>query len=453
MDHNNNNRLKLPPQRRHHELNGEFNNDTNHHHPPPQQQPPPYYHRHHSSSSASFKGCCCCLFLLISFLLLLLLAIFLIIILAIKPKKPEFDLNQVGVQYIGITQMDPATSATTTAGAGATITLTIHLMFTADNPNAVGIKYGESKFTVMYRGMPLGKAVVPGFYQSAHSNRHVEATIAVDRVNLLQADAANLIRDASLYDRVELRLLGDVGAKIRVFNLDSPGVQENVAREIVLKATGRAINKTVMIAELIKRRVVGLHQDTSIGSIDITDTWEPLEEGLLPLETTRHVSLITITLSKSELNTSSVGYQPPIPADQVKPLADNGNDGEGSPGRRGRGRGGQGRFRGNSNGAVDHNINGNQDGEYESGGQGRGRGRGRRSGFRGRGRVSGGDYTQQDSGVYNNGYEGSGGPPNYGRGRGRGTRRGRPSGGRGPRGGRDQGFRSNNGPPPAEATA
>jgi len=74
---------------------------------------------------------------------------------------------------------------------------------------------------------------------------------------------------------------------------------------------GRAINKTVMIAELIKvgwqcslppslslsenflfinflpfqRRIAGLHQNTSIGSTDITDTWEPLEEGLLPYET------------------------------------------------------------------------------------------------------------------------------------------------------------------------
>ncbi|KAM7278636.1 hypothetical protein ACFE04_005770 [Oxalis oulophora] len=168
MDNNNDNRLKLPFQRRPHNLNGRFNNnDTNHHHlPPPQQQPPPYYHRH-SSSSASFKGCCCCLFLLMSFLLLL--AIFLIIILAIKQKKSEFDLNQVGVQYIGTTQMEPATSATT--AAEATITLTIHLMFTADNPNAVGIKYGESKFTVMYRGMTLGKAVVSGFYRSAHKQR------------------------------------------------------------------------------------------------------------------------------------------------------------------------------------------------------------------------------------------------------------------------------------------
>ncbi|XP_039041438.1 uncharacterized protein LOC120180099 isoform X2 [Hibiscus syriacus] len=56
------------------------------------------------------------------------------------------------------------------------------------------------------------------------------------------------------------------------------------------------------------RRIVGLHQITSIGSTDITYMWEPFEEGLLPLETTMHVSMITTTLSKIELNTSSVGF-------------------------------------------------------------------------------------------------------------------------------------------------
>uniref|UniRef100_A0A7N0SZZ5 DNA/RNA-binding protein Alba-like domain-containing protein n=1 Tax=Kalanchoe fedtschenkoi TaxID=63787 RepID=A0A7N0SZZ5_KALFE len=52
--------------------------------------------------------------------------------------------------------------------------------------------------------------------------------------------------------------------------------------DIVFKAMGRAISKTVTIVGLIKRRIVGLHQLTSIGSTDITDTWEPPEEGLLP---------------------------------------------------------------------------------------------------------------------------------------------------------------------------
>ncbi|XWS55197.1 hypothetical protein CRYUN_Cryun10bG0153900 [Craigia yunnanensis] len=205
---------------------------------PPPQRHDAYYPRS-SSSSASFKGCCCCLFLLFSFLALLVLAVVLIIVLAVKPKKPQFDLQQVGVQYMGISTSNPssfdgtATDVTTTATT-ASLSLTIHMLFTAVNPNKVGIKYGESRFTVMYRGIPLGRASVPGFYQEAHSTRNVEATIAVDRASLMQADAADLIRDASLNDRVELRVLGDVGAKIRVLDFDSPGVQVSVDCAIVI---------------------------------------------------------------------------------------------------------------------------------------------------------------------------------------------------------------------------
>ncbi|GER30457.1 alba DNA/RNA-binding protein [Striga asiatica] len=94
-------------------------------------------------------------------------------------------------------------------------------------------------------------------------------------------------------------------------------LQEKGSDDIVFKAMGRAINKTVTIVELIKRRIVGLHQITVIQSTDITDTWEPLEEGLQTLETTRKVSMVTITLSKKELDKTNVGYQPPIPADQM----------------------------------------------------------------------------------------------------------------------------------------
>ena len=59
-------------------------------------------------------------------------------------------------------------------------------------------------------------------------------------------------------------------------------------------------------AEIIKRRIVGLHQDTAISSVELRDHWEPKEEGLDPIETTRHVSVITITLSK--VGTCGVGW-------------------------------------------------------------------------------------------------------------------------------------------------
>jgi ribonucleases P/MRP protein subunit RPP25 len=107
---------------------------------------------------------------------------------------------------------------------------------------------------------------------------------------------------------------------------------------VQLKAMGRAINKTVAIgmhaqlhpaepdelihshlaAEIIKRRVKDLHQLTEVGSVNITDTWEPKEEGLNRLEITRHVSIITITLSKDVLDTTHPGYQAPLDEELVK---------------------------------------------------------------------------------------------------------------------------------------
>ncbi|XP_052171730.1 uncharacterized protein LOC127787702 [Diospyros lotus] len=96
-------------------------------------------------------------------------------------------------------------------------------------------------------------------------------------------------------------------------------LQERRGREIVLRAMGQAISKTVAIAEIIKKRIPRLHQDTAISSVSITDVFEPIEEGLLPVEQTRHVSMISITLSTKELNKNSPGYQAPFPVEQQKP--------------------------------------------------------------------------------------------------------------------------------------
>ncbi|KAK1308492.1 hypothetical protein QJS10_CPA09g01956 [Acorus calamus] len=96
-------------------------------------------------------------------------------------------------------------------------------------------------------------------------------------------------------------------------------LQEKQVGEIVLKAMGQAISKTVAIAEIIKKRIPGLHQDTTISSTSITDVWEPIEEGLVPLEMTRHVSMIAISLSTRELNKNSPGYQEPLFVEHPRP--------------------------------------------------------------------------------------------------------------------------------------
>ncbi|KAL7583443.1 uncharacterized protein LOC111903441 [Lactuca sativa] len=199
-----------------------------------------YYPSSSSSSTASIKGCCCCLGLLFSFLALLSLAIILVIVLAIKPKKPQFDLQQVTVQYINFAATNSFTSAVDSPSS-TSLSLVIGMVFTAKNDNIAGIKYRDSTFNIMYRGVPLGRGTVPGFYQAAHSVKKVQTTVSVDRVNLLQADAAELVTDASVNDRVELRIMGDVSAKIRVIGITSPSVQVSIDCSIVISPSKQSL--------------------------------------------------------------------------------------------------------------------------------------------------------------------------------------------------------------------
>jgi len=129
--------------------------------------------------------------------------------------------------------------------------------------------------------------------------------------------------------------------KMRSYIAYATSLFQKGATVIILKAMGLAINKTVTIAEIIKRRIKGLHQNTQINSTEIVEVWEPLEEGLDRVETSRQVSSIQITLSTEQLDANDPGYQPPLPVDQVQviPL------GAENITRRGRGRG-RGRFRG-----------------------------------------------------------------------------------------------------------
>ena len=98
-------------------------------------------------------------------------------------------------------------------------------------------------------------------------------------------------------------------------------LQENKEDKVVIKAMGKAINKGITIAEIVKHRVEGLHQITELDSNEITEEFETTEEGLPNIEKKRTVSSISITLSLKTLDTKHIGYQKPIPVDQVKDLS------------------------------------------------------------------------------------------------------------------------------------
>mmetsp|Transcript_13647 Transcript_13647/g.27957 ORF Transcript_13647/g.27957 Transcript_13647/m.27957 type:complete len:165 (+) Transcript_13647:483-977(+) len=102
--------------------------------------------------------------------------------------------------------------------------------------------------------------------------------------------------------------------KIRAYVTYAIGILGEEPEGVVLLGLGNAINKAVTVAELIKRtweESRALHQTTELSSVEIQDHWEPLEDGLPPLTTTRVVSCITIRLCSYEgtLDRSVPGYQ------------------------------------------------------------------------------------------------------------------------------------------------
>lgn len=81
---------------------------------------------------------------------------------------------------------------------------------------------------------------------------------------------------------------------------------------------GKAINKTVTITEILKRKLP-LHQTTCLSSCEMIDVFEPLEEGLDVVTNHRHVSCIKVTLSLEPMDVNHVGYQPPLPLQELQP--------------------------------------------------------------------------------------------------------------------------------------
>jgi hypothetical protein len=73
---------------------------------------------------------------------------------------------------------------------------------------------------------------------------------------------------------------------------------------------GKAINKAVTIAEILKRKMP-LHQITTLSSCEIVNVYEPLEEGLDTVVNQHYVSCLTITLSRdlTGIDVNDKGYQ------------------------------------------------------------------------------------------------------------------------------------------------
>ena len=74
------------------------------------------------------------------------------------------------------------------------------------------------------------------------------------------------------------------------------------------------MDRALWVAEVLKRRVPGLHQITEVKEKEITDVYEPREEGLVRVEQKRFLTIIEVTLTQNptEEQKKAPGYQAPI---------------------------------------------------------------------------------------------------------------------------------------------
>jgi DNA-binding protein Alba len=75
---------------------------------------------------------------------------------------------------------------------------------------------------------------------------------------------------------VRVQAYGKIGSYVSAACalLDAP------AGEVRVVGRGRAINRAVTVAEVLRRKVPGVHQCTALSSVKVTDEYTPLEVGL-----------------------------------------------------------------------------------------------------------------------------------------------------------------------------
>ncbi|XP_043835015.1 ribonuclease P protein subunit p25-like protein [Dromiciops gliroides] len=124
-------------------------------------------------------------------------------------------------------------------------------------------------------------------------------------------------------DTLEMRVRD--GSKIRnLLGFALGRLESESTRRIVFTGAGRATGKAVTCAEILKRRLPGLHQLTKLHFQQTEDAWVPVvpEAGLDPLTVRRHVPAVWLLLSKDPLDPNEGGYQPPgAPPGLGQPLA------------------------------------------------------------------------------------------------------------------------------------
>lgn len=83
---------------------------------------------------------------------------------------------------------------------------------------------------------------------------------------------------------------------------------------VTIKAAERLMDKALWVAEVLRRKVEGLHQIVNVTERKIVDVWEPREEGLVTVHEERFLTILEVTLTKNPTpeQLKHPGYHAPL---------------------------------------------------------------------------------------------------------------------------------------------
>jgi Alba. len=95
---------------------------------------------------------------------------------------------------------------------------------------------------------------------------------------------------------------------------------EKKLSHVVIKASGNATKSACQIAEILRHRILGLHQLNLLKTVGVVDEYEPKEEGLDKVTVERKLAVLEIHLSlqADAFKTTDPGYQAPLPKEEVQ---------------------------------------------------------------------------------------------------------------------------------------
>ncbi|XP_040383241.1 uncharacterized protein LOC121055285 [Oryza brachyantha] len=198
-----------------------------------------FHGAHWRPPSHSHSARCLCVYIALSVIFFVLVAaVLLVVVFVARLKKPTFLLQSVQMdRSFSLRSLSSSASLATTAaangtggGGGANVSGTAcsvaSLVFAAQNPNGIGIRYGAAALGVAYANEPVGAVGVPEFYQPPRSGN---VTVVMHAV-FSQSDVSRLVVGELSAQRryMEIRIAGSIDARTHVMNFPLPKIQFSI---------------------------------------------------------------------------------------------------------------------------------------------------------------------------------------------------------------------------------